>query len=73
MNLAYGLVAYVSVYPDFEKNEMDRLSRFVIEETDLILNIALARDNVIIYVNPYEKNRELSGLIIMQTRSRAAR
>ena len=62
MNLAYGLVAYVSVYPDFEKNEMDRLARFVIEETDLILNIALARDNIITYVNPYEKNREVLGL-----------
>ncbi|MDX9800649.1 MAG: diguanylate cyclase [Spirochaetia bacterium] len=66
LNLTFGLIANISVNPDFKKSEMDRLSEFVLQESNSIINISLAPGNVITYVSPYEENKKALGLSYLE-------
>lgn len=60
--LTKGMVSYVSVNPFVPTYELKAFAAAVIKDSPIVKNIALAPDNVINFVYPFEGNQSVIGL-----------
>lgn len=59
--VARGLVATFEAEPDLSQDRYDSLARRLTANDPEILNIAVARSNIVEYVYPYEENKAVLG------------
>ncbi|RMH72070.1 MAG: PAS domain S-box protein [Cyanobacteria bacterium J007] len=64
--LTRGLVAYVSIHPDLNSEDFQRLARGLSVQQTGILNLQLAKNNVISHVYPLEGHEAALGLNLLE-------
>jgi diguanylate cyclase (GGDEF)-like protein len=65
LQLSNGLIIYVAANPDLSNDEFSKVAANLIEEVPYILNVSLAKDNVITHVYPLAGNEKALGLNFM--------
>ncbi len=66
LNLAMGLVVFVSTYPEFSTEEFNLMAHNLMQRAPHIRNIGLARNNVITHMYPLKGNEKALGLRYME-------
>ncbi|AFY80933.1 PAS domain S-box protein [Oscillatoria acuminata] len=61
-----GLVAYVSNHPNVTPQQFERLAEVMVSEQTGILNIQLAKDNIITHLYPFEGHEKALGLNLLE-------
>jgi PAS domain S-box-containing protein len=61
-----GLVAYVSNHPNVTPEQFERLAQVMVSEQTGILNIQLAKDNIITHLYPFEGHETALGLNLLE-------
>ncbi len=61
-----GLVAYVSNHPNVTPQQFERLAQVMVSEQTGILNIQLAKDNIISHLYPFEGHENALGLNLLE-------
>ncbi|MCT7977878.1 sensor histidine kinase [Laspinema olomoucense] len=61
-----GLVAYVSNHPNVTPQQFQRLAEVMVSEQTGILNIQLAKDNIISHLYPFEGHERALGLHLLE-------
>lgn len=61
-----GLVAYVSNHPDVTPEEFERLAKVMVSEQTGIVNIQLAKDNIISHLYPLQGHETALGLNLLE-------
>ncbi|MEB3829178.1 sensor histidine kinase [Phormidium sp. CCY1219] len=64
-----GMVAYVSTNPDLDQPQFVSLARVMVSQQSGIINIQLARKNVISHLYPVEGNEEAIGINLLENPS----
>ena len=65
LNLSTGLVLFVSINPTFTESEFVGIAKELLNKAPNLRNIALAKDNVINHIYPFEGNEKALGLRYM--------
>ena len=65
LNLATGLILFVSSNPSFSNDQFILVARRLLQQAPQLRNVALARDNVITHVHPLSGNEKALGLKYM--------
>ncbi|MFP4210773.1 MAG: diguanylate cyclase [Alkalispirochaeta sp.] len=54
--------AYISVHPDITATEFERFAEQIVGTNETLATLAVAREYTLVYVYPYEENREIIGV-----------
>lgn len=66
LNLVLGIMIYVVENPDITQAQFAKIAGRIVPRAPYILNVALAKDNVISHVHPMEINEKVLGLRYME-------
>ncbi len=65
LNLTLGSVVFVTSHPDITQQEFANFARVIIQHAPYVLNLGLAKDNVISHIYPLADNEAALGLRYM--------
>lgn len=69
LNLTLGLVVYIAGNPDFTDKNFSRMAQQIMRRSNLLRNVALAKDSVISHIYPLKGNEKALGLSYLDTPS----